>query len=91
MKIETEKYDSGHLKSIDISISLIPKGFFEFISRILGSGLIIFSVMTSWFYNHSILWAIFHGITNILYLIYVGVFQQGFADGKFMEIINYYI
>lgn len=50
----------------------------------------IIAVMVSWFFNHSILWAIFHYIFAIPYLIYCLIIGR-FADGGFMAIINSYI
>lgn len=49
----------------------------------------IFAVMVSWYFNKSVLWAIFHWIFGLLYLIYSLLIGR-FADGGFMEIINYY-
>lgn len=49
----------------------------------------IFALMVSWFYNHSILWGIFHFIFGFIYLIYCLIIGR-FADGKFMEIIHHY-
>ncbi len=49
----------------------------------------ILSIMVSWFYNHSVLWAIFHGIFSWIYLIYSLIIGR-FADGGFMNIINHY-
>ena len=49
----------------------------------------ILSIMVSWYFNKSILWAIFHGMFSWIYLIY-SILIGRFADGGFMEIINYY-
>jgi len=49
----------------------------------------ILSVMVSYHFNQSILWAIFHWIFSIPYLIYSLIIGR-FADGGFMEIINSY-
>ena len=48
------------------------------------------SVMVSWFFNKSILWALFHFLFGIWYLIY-RLLIGSFKDGGFMEIINSYI
>jgi hypothetical protein len=50
----------------------------------------IFSLLISWHFNHSILWAIFHYIFGIYYLIYT-LLNYRFADGGFMEIVHTYI
>jgi len=50
----------------------------------------ITAVLVSWFFNHSILWAIFHYIFAIPYLIYCLLIGR-FADGGFMTIINSFI
>ena len=49
----------------------------------------LFSVMVSWYFNKSVLWAIFHWVFGLFYLIYSLLIGR-FADGGFMEIINYY-
>ncbi len=49
----------------------------------------ILSVMVSWYFNKSILWAIFHYIFGIPYLIYSMLIGR-FKDGGFMEIITSY-
>jgi hypothetical protein len=49
----------------------------------------IFAVMCSWYFNQSVLWAIFHFIFGWLYLLYCLILGR-FADGGFMEIINHY-
>lgn len=49
----------------------------------------VLSVMVSWFFNKSILWAIFHWIVGPFYLVY-RLLKGSFADGGFMEIINSY-
>ena len=50
----------------------------------------ILAVMVSWYFNKSILWAIFHFAFGVWYLIY-RLLIGSFADGGFMEIINSYI
>jgi hypothetical protein len=49
----------------------------------------IFAIMVSWYFNKSVLWAIFHWIFGLLYLIYCLLIGR-FADGGFMENINHY-
>lgn len=49
----------------------------------------IFAVMVSWYFNHSVLWAIFHFLFSWIYLLYCLIIGR-FADGGFMEIINHY-
>jgi hypothetical protein len=49
----------------------------------------VFAIMVSWFYNHSVLWAIFHGMFSWIYLIYSLIIGR-FAHGGFMNIINHY-
>ena len=49
----------------------------------------ILAVMVSWFYNKSILWAIFHFFFGAMYLIYRLIIGS-FRDGNFMYIINSY-
>jgi len=51
---------------------------------------LVLSVMVSWFFNHSIWWAIFHGIFSWIYLFYSLLIGR-FADGSFMNIIHHYI
>jgi len=50
----------------------------------------ILAVMVSYYFNKSILWAIFHYMFGGLYLIYSLVIGR-FSDGGFMDIINSYI
>ena len=50
----------------------------------------LLAIMTSWYFNHSILWAIFHYMFGGIYLIYSLLIGR-FSDGGFMEIINSYI
>ena len=57
--------------------------------KLLNLAATILSIMVSWFYNHSVLWAIFHGIFSWIYLIYSLIIGR-FADGGFMNIINHY-
>ena len=49
----------------------------------------ILAVMVSWFFNKSILWAIFHFLFGTWYLIY-RLLIGSFKAGGFMEIINSY-
>ena len=49
----------------------------------------ILAVMVSWFYNHSIFWAIIHYIFGPAYLIY-SILIGRFANGGFMNIIHNY-
>jgi hypothetical protein len=49
----------------------------------------IFAVMVSWFFNHSIFWAIIHWIWGPIYLLYCLIIGR-FADGGLMEIIQHY-
>jgi|TARA_R110000851_G_scaffold47424_2_gene115178 hypothetical protein len=49
----------------------------------------ILSVMVSWYFNKSVLWAIFHYVFGLMYLIYSMLIGR-FADGGFMEIMNSY-
>ena len=48
------------------------------------------AVLVSWFFNKSILWAIFHFMFGTWYLIY-RLLKGSFRDGGFMQIINNYI
>jgi len=50
----------------------------------------ILAVMVSWYFNKSILWAIFHYMFGWIYMIYCLLIGR-FADGGFMEIINSYL
>lgn len=49
----------------------------------------ILAVMVSWYFNHSVLWAIFHFFIGWIYLLYSLLIGR-FADGGFMEIMNSY-
>jgi hypothetical protein len=49
----------------------------------------IVSVMVSWYFNKSVLWAIFHYVFGLIYLMYSLLIGR-FADGGFMEIMNSY-
>jgi hypothetical protein len=49
----------------------------------------LLALMTSWYFNHSVLWAIFHWAFGGIYLIYV-VLSGQFANGEFMNMIHYY-
>lgn len=49
----------------------------------------IVSIMVSWYFNKSILWAIFHYMFGWLYLLYCLLIGR-FADGGFMEIMESY-
>ena len=59
------------------------------LGQLINLAVFVFAIMTSWFYNHSFWWAVFHGIFSWLYLIY-SLIIGNFANGKFMEIIHYY-
>ena len=49
----------------------------------------VFALMTSWFFNKSILWAIFHFLFGFWYLVY-RLMSGAFRDGGFIQIVNYY-
>ena len=49
----------------------------------------LLAAMQSWYLNHDVLWAIFHYLFGPFYLIY-SVLVGNFADGQFIEMINYY-
>jgi len=49
----------------------------------------VLAVMVSWYFNKSILWAIFHYIFGWIYLLYSLLIGR-FADGGFMEIMDSY-
>jgi hypothetical protein len=49
----------------------------------------ILAVMVSWYFNHSILWAIFAYMFGMIYMLY-SLLTGRFADGGFMEIMNSY-
>lgn len=70
-----------------ISINLLPGGdiasILVFASRVL-------AVLVSWYYNSSILWAIFHFIIGPFYVIY-SLLMGRFVDGNTATIINSYI
>jgi hypothetical protein len=48
------------------------------------------AMMVSFYFNKSVLWAIFHFFFGAFYLIYSLIIGR-FSDGGFMEIINSYI
>ena len=50
----------------------------------------VFALMTSWFFNKSILWAIFHFVFGFWYVAY-RLMIGSFKDGGFLEILNNYI
>ena len=50
----------------------------------------LLAVAVSWYFNKSILWAVFAYIFSFFYLIY-SLLTGRFADGGFMDIINSYI
>jgi hypothetical protein len=50
----------------------------------------ISAVLVSWYFNKSILWAIFHYLFGSIYLIY-SLLVGRFTDGGFLEIINSYL
>jgi hypothetical protein len=70
-----------------ININLLPEGdiisILVFASRVL-------AVLVSWYYNSSILWAIFHFIIGPFYIIY-SLLMGRFVDGNITTIINSYI
>ena len=49
----------------------------------------IVSVMVSWYFNKSFLWAVFHYVFGWIYLLY-SLLMGRFADGGFMEIMESY-
>jgi len=49
----------------------------------------IIAVMVSWYFNKSVLWAIFHFVFGWIYLLYSLLIGR-FADGNFMTIMNSY-
>lgn len=59
------------------------------ISSVINLCVFVFAIMTSWFYNHSFWWALFHGIFSWIYVIY-SIIIGHYANGKFMEIIHYF-
>ena len=50
----------------------------------------VFALMTSWFFNKSILWAIFHFVFGFWYVVY-RLMIGSFKGGGFLEILNNYI
>ena len=59
------------------------------LANIIWFALDVLAVMISWYFNKSVLWAIFHFIFGPLYLIYSLIIGR-FSDGVFMEIMNSY-
>jgi len=57
--------------------------------QLIACTLTVFALMVSWFLNKSVLWALFHGIFSVIYLIYA-VFMGYFSNGNLQNIINYY-
>jgi len=49
----------------------------------------VLAVMTSWYFNKSILWALFHWSLGTSYLIYSLLIGR-FSGGGFMDIVNSY-
>lgn len=49
----------------------------------------IIALFVSYYYNKSILWAIFHYVFGWPYLIYLALIGR-FKEGKFIEIISSY-
>ena len=47
------------------------------------------AVLVSWYFNHSIGWALIHYCFGWFYLMYIMI-TGGFAEGQLHEIINYY-
>lgn len=78
---------SSNKKNI-INISILPFGNTN-LGAIIYLILRVLAVMVSWFYNKSILWAIFHFFFGVIYLIY-RLLIGSFANGGFIEIINFY-
>jgi len=71
-------------KNIQITYNPLS-GFKSFFHMITG----IVSMMISWYFNQSVLWAIFHYIFGIPYLIYCLLLGR-FKDGAFIEILSSY-
>ena len=68
-----------------IKIKVVQKAFTNPFSIIAN----IFAVMVSWYFNKSVLWAIFHYIFGWFYLLYSLLIGR-FVDGGFIEIITSY-
>jgi len=49
----------------------------------------LLGIFLSWYFNKSVLWAIFHFFFGFWYTVYC-ILSGRFADGGFMEIVNYY-
>ena len=49
----------------------------------------VFAIMTSWYFNHSVLLAIIHYFFWPLYLL-IELLEGKFSGGGFMAIIHYY-
>jgi hypothetical protein len=65
-----------------VSHKILPKQTWKFIFKLA-------AVMVSWFFNKSIFMAIIAYLFPILYLAYI-LLSRGFANGTFMNIVNYY-
>lgn len=65
------------------------KVVYRYVSNPYGWVIRIFAIMVSWYFNKSILWAIFHYMFGLIYLLYCLLIGR-FSDGGFMNIINYY-
>lgn len=63
--------------------SLVPKGLLTLVVNVL-------ALLTSWFFNHSFWWGVFHFIFGWIYVLYSLILGR-YSDGGFMEIINNYI
>ena len=50
----------------------------------------LLAVVISWFFNKSVLWAIFHFFTGWMYLLYC-LLSMKFANGMFLEILQSFI
>jgi len=49
----------------------------------------VLAVLVSWYFNKSILWAIFHYMIGPLYLFY-RLLRGSFVNGGFMDIVSHY-
>lgn len=72
---------SNEKKEYKWTLSLVPMDW-RLIFRLMG-------LIVSWYFNHSIGWAILHYFFGWYYLIYT-ILTGGFADGGLNEIIRYY-
>lgn len=72
---------SNEKKEYKWTLSLVPMDW-RLIFRLM-------ALIVSWYFNHSIGWAILHYFFGWYYLIYI-ILTGGFADGGLNEIIRYY-